>query len=424
MQERLPSHSREEDRGDAFAVKTAYLFYHFLPPDDVVSALHVGELGLALAEDGMDVTGFPCNRSCRHKDVSYSLHEVWNGIRMERIWRPALRQSSGVGRIFNSIWMIIRWSLLALNPRRRPDVLIVGSDPVLGVLIAPVWRLFKPKTKIVHWCFDLYPEAAFADGILRKDGFVSSVLRVMMRRAYRDCDVIVDIGPRMREMLQAYGTDCERETIVPWAQVEPSAVVPVPPADRNATFGDARLTLLYSGNFGRAHSFEDMFAVTRLLRDDGVSLALSVRGNREAELRAAIDDRDTNIHLLAFAPAEALQNRLASAEVHVITLHDAWTGTVVPSKFFGALAIGRPILFCGNRNADVAQWIERFGLGWVLAPGDAAETAASIRMAMNDSSEMQAMRQRCFTAYRDHFSRQCGREKWIQLLKKTPAGLA
>lgn len=403
-------------------MEIAYLFYHFLHPDDVVSALLFSELGSALAEQGWDVTAFSCNRSYRDERVSYARYEVWNRIRINRIWRPPLRQSKGLGRILNSIWMIVRWSLLALHPGHRPDFLIVGSDPMLSVLVAPVWRLFKPKTKIVHWCFDLYPEAAFADGIVREGGLVASVLRACMRRAYRDCDVIVDIGPRMREMLEAYGADCERETIVPWAKVEPLAVVPVPLTERIATFGDARLALLYSGSFGRAHSFEDMLAVVRLLRDDGVSLALSVRGNRETELRAAIDDRDTNIRLLAYAPAEELENRLASADIHVITLHDAWTGTVVPSKFFGALAIGRPILFCGNRNADIAQWIERFGLGWVLAPGDACETATSIRVAMRDQNEMQAMRQRCFIAYHDHFSRRCGREKWNQLLRTTLAG--
>ena len=30
---------------------------------------------------------------------------------------------------------------------------------------------------------------------------------------------------------------------------------------------------------------------------------------------------------------------------------------MVPSKFFGALSMGRPVLFCGSPDSDIAYWI-------------------------------------------------------------------
>jgi hypothetical protein len=104
---------------------------------------------------------------------------------------------------------------------------------------------------------------------------------------------------------------------------------------------------MYSGRFGRAHSFEDILALARLVRPDGIEVALGVRGNRERELRSAIGPADNNIHILPFASADQLEQRLASADIHGVSLRDEWTGTVVPSKFFGALAIGRPSLSAG-----------------------------------------------------------------------------
>jgi hypothetical protein len=47
-------------------------------------------------------------------------------------------------------------------------------------------------------------------------------------------------------------------------------------------------------------------------------------------------------------------------------LRKEWTGTVVPSKFFGALAIGQPVLFVGSRESSVARIIEEHGVGWLI----------------------------------------------------------
>ena len=78
--------------------------------------------------------------------------------------------------------MITRWSLAALAPN-PPDVIIVGTDPVLSVLVARFWKLIRPKTRIVHWCFDLYPEAAIVDGVIKEGGVFHRLLRWLLRPA-------------------------------------------------------------------------------------------------------------------------------------------------------------------------------------------------------------------------------------------------
>ncbi len=396
-----------------------FVLYHFMQPDEVVSAVLFSELSAGLAERGWSVTAFPCNRA--HDDSGtalYPRHETSRGVRFERIWRPKWPQSKNLFRVLNAFWMIFRWSLLALNPRFRPEVLIVGSDPVMSILIAPVWRLFRPGTLIAHWCFDLYPEAAYAEGLLSQSGRLSRLLRHVLRTAYRGCGLIVDIGPKMRRLLLAYGSSAARRTIVPWALKEPDSVPASGGPGRDAIFGGARLALMYSGTFGRAHSFEDMLTLARLLRPDGAALALGVRGHRERELRAAVHEDDTNIRFLSFASSEVLEERLAAADIHVVTLRSEWAGTVVPSKFFGALAIGRPILFCGSPDADIAQWIDAHGIGWVLAPGDAQAVARQMRAHMRDPEAMRAMRDRCFRLYRERFSRREGLQLWDAELRK------
>ena len=338
--------------------------------------------------------------------------QIGGGVKLHRLWRPDWRQGSSVGRILNAIWMITCWSSLALRRLDAPDVILMGTDPVLSILIAPVWRLLQPKTKIAHWCFDLYPEAAYADGILARHGFVGRVLEWLIKRSYASCDLIVDIGLCMRALLERYKPGCAMHTLVPWALSEPGAALAVPQEARAAIFKEAKLALLYSGTLGRAHSYQDLLDLLRVLRAVPVHLAFSVQGNREDLLRAALVEEDTNISIIPFAAVDGLEERLAATDIHVVSLRPEWTGTVVPSKFFGALAVGRPVLFCGSRQSAIAHWIEEYKVGWVLEPGHAIETAAHMITTMRNTTEMLALRAHCHRVYQQFFAKEKIIQEW------------
>src|SRR5262249_15919563 len=148
------------------------------------------------------------------------------------------------------------------------------------VLVARLWRWLKPQTKIVHWCFDLYPEAAIAAGVLGRDSLMTKALRAILKSAYAACDLIVDIGPCMRSRIETYGSRGRTCPLPPWALEEPVAPRPSVSNERHALFGRARLALMYSGSFGRAHSYRDILDLARNLRGTEAELIFSVRGNR------------------------------------------------------------------------------------------------------------------------------------------------
>ena len=174
------------------------VFYHYFHPDDVVSARHLTELATGLAAAGHRVEAMPCNRSCR-RDETYPPTGDIEGVSINRVYRPPLDQAATLGRLLNLTWMILAWSFTAF--RRRPDVLIVGTDPILSVLVALPWKLIRPRTRIIHWCFDLYPDAAEAGGLIQPGGWISRIARWLTHRAYRRCDDLVDIGACMRARL-------------------------------------------------------------------------------------------------------------------------------------------------------------------------------------------------------------------------------
>jgi colanic acid biosynthesis glycosyl transferase WcaI len=391
----------------------AVLLYHYFHPDDVVSARLYSDLAEGLVTRGWDVTAVPCGRGCRDESVTYPPAEDWHGVRIRRAWRPAFRQSSNRGRLLNAGWMLASWAKAAITlPRRKREVMVVGTDPVLGVLAAVPWRTLRRRTGIVHWCHDLYPEAPIADGMVRETSPPVRVLKRLLAAAYRRCDLLADLGPCMGELLAKYGSAARPTTLTPWALVEPDRPVDADPATRAELFGDAKLGLLYSGNFGRAHGYAEFLDLARSLRSEPVRFCFAGRGNRADELRKAVTADDRNVTFAGFAPEADLEKRLGACDLHLVSLRPEWTGTVVPSKFFGALAAGRGVVFAGSPRSAIARWIEGYRIGWVLTPDTLPAVAADLRRLAANPAELLAMRERCHAVYREHFSKRRQLDRW------------
>jgi glycosyltransferase involved in cell wall biosynthesis len=309
--------------------------------------------------------------------------------------------------------MLAAWCLIGLrSPTAAPDVIVIGTDPVLSVVVALVVRGLRRRVRVAHWCFDLYPEAAIADGKVAQSGWLARGLRRLLRAAYASCDLVADLGGCMRERLDLYGHRGRKVTLVPWALVEPEGVERADPRARRDLFGDAALGLLYSGNFGRAHAFAEFLELARRLRGTGARFCFGVRGNRAEELRAAVRADDSNVSLAGFAPEAKLAERLAAADIHLVSLRPEWSGLVVPSKFFGALAAGRPVLFAGPRGAAVARWIEEHSVGWVLDERSRDEVADRLRALAAGPERLADLQRHCHRVYREHFCRRRVMDAW------------
>jgi len=394
---------------------SALIFYHYYHPDDVVSALHLSELCEELVLRGWKVTARPCNRSCRNGAEDYPLRQRWKGVLIRRIWRPALPQTSTLGRVANAAWMIGRWGLAAV--RNAPDFIIIGTDPILSVTLASIWKVIRPRTRVAHWCFDLYPEAAIADGILRHNGAFVKLLRPLLRRAYQSCDLVADIGSCMRKRLEHYTPSANHATLTPWALDEPDSALPIQEDERRKIFGNAALALLYSGNFGRAHSAGLILELARRLEPHGAHLAFSIRGNRAAALTDEARSL-ANVSFVPFAAYANLEARLSAADIHVVSLHESWTGTVVPSKFFGALAAGRPVLFAGSSESAIAKWITQHKVGWVLTQASLESVANQLIDYCQNPGQVSRLFAHCHEVYQRYFSKITVADEWDRELRQ------
>ena len=399
------------------------VLYHFFHPDRVVSARIFSDFAAEQAARGWDVTALTTNRSLDDEAVRYPAEETWNGVRIHRVFRPAWTQKRPVPRLGNSAWTLAAWFARAvqLGPF---DAVVLGSDPSFAASLAIPLRAAWPRTPIIHWCLDVFPDAGEAEwtGATR---LLSPPARAVMSAAYRCCDVVVDLGPCMRRRLEAYGGSPARETLTPWALVEPDAPAPADPAVRRELFGDAKLGLLYAGSMSRSHDFESLLALARACRarsGDDVAICFACTGTNLPVLKAAVRPDDTNIRFAAFADEAAIQRRFEAADFHLGSLRPDFTGIVVPSKFFAALAVGRPFIFAGAPDAAIATWTRELDVGFVLEPGGADDVAARLAALAHEPAQMQAARARAFAAYRSRFAKRIINDRWAALLARMRAG--
>lgn len=396
---------------------TVCLLYHFFYPDDVVSARHFGDLAEGLRDRGWHVRVLTSNRLRRRPKESLPAGRVMHdGIEIHRVWRPRWSQDGMFARLFNNFWLLAGW-LVAVTRAPKPDVLVIGSDPPFAQLLFPALKLISPASRVVFWCFDLYPDAIAADKPRGKRAIAARAFAKLMRSCYGALDLAVDLGPCMRERLRAYRPALRATTLVPWALVEPRKVAQADLHLRRRLFGDARLVLLYSGNLGHAHEFTPFLDLARRLRQRGIVFGFAVTGSRQSELEAAIRPTDTNVRLLPLVPENQLQAHLEVADIHLASLRAEWAGTVVPSKFFGSLAAGRPLLYAGPANSDIARWIDQFDVGLCLSAENTGAVATRLVELAAQQQQLRRWQDNAFAAYHRFFSKRLTIDGWDTVLR-------
>lgn len=117
-------------------------------------------------------------------------------------------------------------------------------------------------------------------------------------------------------------------------------------------------------------------------------------------------------------PLYRLAELLASGDIHVICQKPGTEGLLVPSKVYGTLAVGRPILFIGPEQSEVGQIIRDGGCGCIVQPGDVAQAKEAITQLAHSPDLRQEMGNKARTYYQAHFGRQRSVSRIIDILER------
>jgi glycosyltransferase involved in cell wall biosynthesis len=176
---------------------------------------------------------------------------------------------------------------------------------------------------------------------------------------------------------------------------------------------DAPFTAGYSGNLGRAHDAETIVQAMRLLPE--IQFVFTGGG---AQLDRVRRDAGPNVTFRPYAPREQLSESLSSVDVHLVTLQPSMEGLIVPSKFYGILAVARPVVFIGDKDGELARLIDAYGCGGVVAQGDVEDLTLILRELANDPGRAAEMGRRGLALYRERFAPERAFAEWEAVLEE------
>jgi glycosyltransferase involved in cell wall biosynthesis len=176
----------------------------------------------------------------------------------------------------------------------------------------------------------------------------------------------------------------------------------------------------YSGNLGRAHDFQTVLGAAEQLRKQVNIVFLMVGGGAGmTRLAQAVADRGLpNFRFLPYLPRETLADGLAAADVHWVSLLPALEGFIVPSKFYGILAAGRPVVFIGDPTGEIASTIESAQCGLVAKMGDIVALTQGLRSLAADPELREHKSINAYRCYCKYFSAPRAIEHWTELLRR------
>ena len=134
-----------------------------------------------------------------------------------------------------------------------------------------------------------------------------------------------------------------------------------------------RFVVMHSGNVGHAQNLDALIHATTYLRDlDDLEVPVIGFGARHVELRelAARLEAD-RIRFYEYQPREVLSESLSAANVHYVGLARGLAGYVVPSRLYGILAAGRPVIVAADADSETSRLVNEVGCGVVVPPGPA-----------------------------------------------------
>ncbi|MGK6313125.1 glycosyltransferase family 4 protein [Neorhizobium sp. DT-125] len=390
-------------------------------PDQSATSRMTTSIALALVQRGFSVTALVSREIHNQRNVILPAEEVAAGVRVKRLTSPRFGRHTVIGRAIDYLCFHLFAFFWLLRNVSAEDMAIVCTDPpFLSVTSAIALRL-KGAT-MVNWIMDLFPETAVELGYFRHWRLPARLAQKARNWSLKAPGIAVCPTGKMAAYLEQQGLPRSQLTVMHhWSDQE--EIYPVPPDQNNLRtqwgLNDA-FVVGYSGNFGRAHEFQTIIKAAQRLKDRADIRFLLIGGGHQ---HAAVMETARRLDLdnVIFKPLQPIANlseSLSAADVHLVSLLPELEHCIIPSKFYGILAAGRPTIFIGDPDGEVPRVLAATGCGKSVPIGAVDDLVTTI-CEMRDNPEICAeMGHRARQLLTTEYSREKAVDAWCTLIAR------
>jgi glycosyltransferase involved in cell wall biosynthesis len=396
----------------------------YFHPDMSATSQMASDLAFSLAASGIRVCVVSSRLAYEDTQAQLPKRETARGVDIHRIWTTRFGRMNLAGRAvdYASFYMSAFIALLLLA--RANDIVVAKTDPPLISVVAWIAAGIK-RARLVNWLQDMFPEVAVALGVLTWNPLVAP-LRWLRNLSLRGAVMNVAIGQTMQRRLIDLGIRPDTTTVIQnWADGQ--LIRPVNNRDnrlRSAWKLQDRFVIGYSGNMGRSHEFDTIIDAMMRLRDDARLVFLFIGGGAgKKKLQQACKEHGiSNCLFMPYQEQQDLAESLSIADVHLVSLLPALEGLIVPSKLYGIAAAGRPVVFVGAADGEIARLVEQCKCGYSISCGNGERLAGVLKELADIPDAAHALGQNGRDCLDKQLDKSHAMQRWTELLDSVATG--
>jgi len=368
--------------------KIIFINRYFYPDHSATSQM-LSDLAFGLVSQIQDKEIHIVTSQQRYDDASAKLpaYEQIDHVHIHRVKTTQFGRQNLIGRAGDYLSFYISAAIKLFQLTKKGDTLVAKTDPPLISVIAAIIAKLK-RAHLVNWLQDLFPEVAAELGIKLASGIVYKILKGIRNKTLNLAKMNVVIGDLMAERLRKEGIAENKITVIHnWADGEQIKPVPHKQNPLRKEWGlDGKFVVGYSGNLGRSHDFSTILAAAEVLKDNENIKFLFIGGGAQLpDIEKQCKEKElSNVLFKPYQPRENLDQSLSVSDVHLISLKPELEGLIVPSKFYGVLAAGRPVIFIGDKEGEIAKIIDQHNCGYVIDGSDSILALIKIIESLKD----------------------------------------
>ncbi len=306
------------------------------------------------------------------------------GVDVLRIRIPEFRKNFALSRIFNIVSYFFSAILATFRVEHQDYVFTISQPPMLGGMLGVIGKRIK-KAKLIYNIQDFNPEQVQAVKFTHN----KLILDIMMKLDKYSCtqaDRVIVVG---RDMI---GTLKKRfDTLPPYAYInnwiDEKEIVPLLPDNEQVMrfkrqYGlQGKLVIMYSGNIGLYYDLLNIMKLIEGFRDqEEVVFAFIGEGSMLEELQTYREKKQlSNVVFIPYQDKDKLVYSLNAGDIHFVVNAKGIKGVSVPSKLYGVMAAGKPVLGILEEGSEARLIVEESGCGISVEPGDYEAIEALIR---------------------------------------------
>jgi glycosyltransferase involved in cell wall biosynthesis len=331
-----------------------------------------------------------------------------------------------VGRVINQVTFVASsFFYLLFHPSKKP-ILVVTNPPFLAIACAFL-RLLGIGGPYIYLIHDVFPDSAVNLGVLKKDGLIVRVWNCFNKLIFKHAAAIIVIGRCMQyvvlQKLKSYGINSQDKVhkVHIWSDdrlIRSALGKPNPIISRWHL--DGKFVVGYFGNMGRLHDMETIMVAAKALNDNSDIVFLFVgEGHKKQAIMEYANKHDlSNCQFHSYVDREHLGYLMYSADIGIVSLAQGQEGLSVPSKTFGLMAAGVPVVVVVSCASEIAMIVQEEQCGVVVEPGQGEMLAKCIIELRSDRERLQMMGRNGSMAIDTKYNLKKASKKYFNLIVK------